>query len=628
MAVSLKVDNKIFDHNNNKFVDLDTPLGQQIQQLNKICELCPANKIYNVSTKRCVSKTGPKAKELANEIAYCNKYDAYIKRTINSDMKIIENILNIKIGKKLLPKNKKSFKIKDIFEENLKKSDPNLASRLNIKDLRIKGYINYLPSLFYALVQVINMNTDIKKYVLSTIINILASIKNGIISTYLKIFTDYIKSPFLINIIANLSFTKFLVFISGLMVILTNLPSKMRNKSSVSRIAEVGLTGKDGAPFTVEDKLLRYDVDKPVQLNETSKMIVSDLNAYNNKRSTISLSKLGLNTRDIADKDTRMFFSYDDTNQLPFAEVWFKNNPKQSYYILPKDTRTKKLKELKTKTKELNTLFEEKKKEISDKRETHSRYLKSLELKDELSKLDDEMSSLKKFTPMYNKYTARINKTQKELVETQNYLKKKEYTPLDIKELSKLQPKLSNIVNWQSSLNKTYKELSQLDETNFNVYYSVLDNRLDSAKNELVALNQADIIISANPVTNVTQYIKPVSNVSSVPLQPASNIGNNLANVNQNLKSTSTNAILSIFDNISDEELFKPSSSKLSQMKKDFKTQRKTKMMSFVNENDAEIEKMLADMKEGIINPSNSQKVQEAKKKSSSSDYDDYSGYR
>lgn len=627
MAASLKVDNKIFDHINNKFVDLNTPHGQQIKALNNICELCPANKIYNPNTKRCISKTGKMAGVLGNEIAYCNKYDSYIKRTINSDMKIIENILNIRIGKNLLPKNKKSFKIKQIFEENLRKSDPNLATRLNIKDLRIKGYINYLPSLFYALVQVINMNTDIKKYVLSSISSIISVIKSGIVSTYLKIFTDYIKSPFLINIIANLSFTKFLVFISGLMVILTNLPSRLRNKSSISRITEIGLTGKDGAPFTVEDKLLRYDFNKPVQLNETSKLIVNNLNAYNNRNSTISLSKLGLNTREIADKDTRLNFNYDDNRQLAYAEVFSKSS-RNSYYILPKQTRSDQLKEIKSKTKELTKLFEEKKKEISDIRDSHSKYLKSLELTDTLVKLEEERDTLKKYTPMYNRYTSRVNKIRSELLDTQNYLKKTNYTPLDIKELSKLQPKMSSILNWQSSLNKMSKDIYQLDETNFNVYYPVFSNTLDSAKNELANLNQPDIVITAKPVMSSTSQIQTrqpttVTAVTSIPLQPASNISNNLATVNQNINKST---IDKIFDDIPDEE-FAKGASKFSQIKSSYKKQRKTKMLDTMTMQDDDIQKMLDSMASGTIkaiSPSKKKSLSPKRKSSSSSYYSDY----
>jgi hypothetical protein len=481
---------------NGKFIDAKSEQGKQISEINKICEKCNMDKIYNPNTKRCVSLKGSNAEKYKNEINYCKKYFDYKMLSVNGDIKVFENILNIKIPKKFV-KNNKSFLIKDIFKSHIEHSkEKSFASKLNIKDVRYKKYINYLPALMYSIYQVLSINTEAREYLVSSILNILSNIKGGVLALYIKVCVEYLNTPYLVNILSHFSFSKFFVFITGILVVITNLPSRlMGNKYAVRRISDVALNED---PVLSNIKPLNQDTYKPVILDEAQKTIISKYNAYNYYDKTINLSKLGINTAEAADPNTKIAIGYDDYIQLPFVEL-FNRNGKKSYWIFSQENRKQKINEIKNKSESLIKELDSKIQSITDIRESHSAYLKTLRLRDTIQQSEEELSSVKKYTPIYNKSTKKLETLKKELEETDKYLQKKKYTPLDPNELKLLQPKLTHISHWKSTIANTYKYSNKLDNSNINIYYPTMMQTIDSATNFVKSIDQLNINVPQIP---------------------------------------------------------------------------------------------------------------------------------
>lgn len=524
----MSTQSKIYDHIAGKFIDINSEQGKQIAKINKLCEKCNADKIYNPSTKRCVSIKGSNADIYKNEIDYCKKYYEYKMKNLNNDIKVFDNILNIKIPKKFV-KNNKSFLIKDIFEKNLLDSqEKSLAAKLNIKDVKYKKYINYLPALIYSIYQVLSMNPNTRDYLISNILSILRTVKGGIMALYIKVCIEYLNTPYLINILSGFSFSKFFVFITGIIVVLTNLPSKLLgNKYSVRRISDVALGDNRTNPALANVKPLNTDTYKPIVLDEAQQSVLSKLNAYNNYDKTVNLSKLGINIKEAADPNTKMSVNYDDNVQMPYVEL-LNRNGKKSYWIFPNEVRSKKINEIKNKTIAIIKELDSKRDEIIDIRENHSAYLKSLKLQDNVQEITEELGSIKKFTPAYNKSSKKLETLQKELTETKKYLTKKKYIPLNPVELTVLQPKLTSISQWKSTVTDLYKYTKRLDNSNINVYYPTMMQTLEAATNFVKSVDQLNIVVPVQKgVTPNIHFTQPIV--------PTSVIQNNLNTVNSQL---------------------------------------------------------------------------------------------
>lgn len=567
---------KIYDHMVGKFIDAHSEQGKQIAKINKICEKCDMDKIYNPSTKRCVSLKGSNYDKYKNEIDYCKKYYAYKTKALNGDIKVFENILNIRIPKKFV-KNNKSFLVKDIFEKNLLDSqEKSLAAKLNIKDVRYKKYINYLPALMYSIYQVLSMNPGTRDYLISAIMSVLGSIKGGVMALYIKVCIEYLNTPYLVSILSNFSLSKFFVFITGIIVIISNLPSKLLgNKYTTRRISDVALIGDTKPSIYANVKPLNTDTYKPIVLNEAQQSVLSKLNAYNHYNKTVNLSKLGINTAEAADPNTRITIDYDDTTQMPFVELMNRTG-KKAYWIFPPETRTKKINEIKNKTVSLIKELDSKKQSIIDTRESHSAYLKSLKLKDSLVEATEELGTLRKFTPVYNKSSKKLEDLKKELDETNKYLTKKKYTPLDPVELKVLQPKLTDISKWKAAVSDLYKYSNKLDNSNVNVFYPTMMQTLESATNFVKSVDQLNIVPAAIPTTiqkGPTSYVQQQTFTSNI---PASVIQSNLNTVNSQIVAANNISSMKQDNNIMNSILAEmgidtdakiPSSSKIPQRK-------------------------------------------------------------
>lgn len=548
---------QVFDPISNKFVNIKSSVGKKIKTFNKLCEKCPPNKIFNNTTKACVNTSGKYKNILAEEIDYCNKYNLAMKQVINSDKQILDNILNIKLPNKV--------KLKDYFNEINSDIKFSLASKLNIKDLKYKKYINYIPGLLFCIFQLISGNPEMSSFVINAIKNILNSASDGILKMYINIVTNYINSPFLIRLISSLSLKKFLIFISGLIVLISNLPRAAINKNSVSRYSELGLTGRD-IPFTVKNVNTFTDFKKSIDITEIGKLSISNLNAYDPITKTVSLSKLGINTNEIANPSCKLLFSYDDNVQLPFVQIYIQREKPKSVYLFEKETRSSKIKELKTRLSALSSQLNTKQTEILSIRETHNKYMTSLELQNNINNLTEDMNTVRKGSPIYNKASHKIFSYKRKLDTIKKILDSKKYSPLNPIQLQSLQPKLTSIVNWKTSLSQLDKELDKVNHTNINIFYPDFLASLDSGENFISLTNQTTIHpdISSN-------------SLNPIPIQNATNIIKN-TDISSNFNKINSTFTTKVNDDI---EIIK-TKSKFDQLKED-EQKRKTKQLDFEN---------------------------------------------
>lgn len=510
---SIKV-SKVFDPISMKFIDPNTSIGNKIKKYNKMCEKCPDNKILNIVTNNCVLKKGKNLDKFSNEINYCDKYKLAIKKNTNSNKKILDNILNIKIPKNIF-NIKKDIKIKDIYDQNKNKLNIDLAEKLNIqKNNNFSNYINYIPVLLFSIFQVISTNPDVAKYVLDTISFILTNEK-GLFAKFIRICTYYV-SPFLIKIISSLNIKKFFLFISGLIMTITNMSPKTVNKNTINKISEQVLTGKRN-PFTLNTEIpFTLDHQKRVDnITEFGQISIQKLNAYNPVNKSVSLSKLGLNYKDIIDPHTSLNFGYNDINRMPFVEVI--NNTKRiktSVYLLPYKDRIKQIEKIKSQIADYTNILNSSKSEIIKSRSMYDKYINSLELTNEIQEIEDLNEKFRKGTPVYNKNRQKLIKNTRKLNEIKSILESENYVPISEPELNTLSSRLSNVIETTNNLRQTKKSLSNINHTNFNWFQSDLLSSLESFKNTINSINKNIFIIPKNKMSKVD--ISPSSSLTEI----------------------------------------------------------------------------------------------------------------
>lgn len=538
----------IFDPVSMKFIDPKTTIGKKVKKYNQLCEKCDPQKILNPDTNRCVSITGKYKDILADNIDYCNKYRSHkinVNKSTSSGKKIIDNILNIKIPKDFF-KDKKEVKIKDIFNENKLKTDFSLASKLNVKDQQYKKYINYIPVLLFTIFQVISINPEISSFLINVLTQILARFNNNFVATCIKICTEYIYSPFLIKVISSISLSKFLVFISGLIMTITNLPSMFRNRHVVSKISETVLTGKN-VPYQLNKndfKISLIDIKKPVNLSEIEKISIEKFNAYNPITKTVSLSKLGLNTGQVSDKDTRLIFSYDDINNLPFAEIVKNNRRLTSVFLFPDKDKITKIKELNADTSNLIKFFKDETSKLLNTRETYQKYASSVKLEQEIKDLKSNIENFRKGTPVFNKKSHQITIKSTELNKIKKVLDELNYTPISDQERSLIQPRLKISKEWETNLLNFRKDLEKIDKTNFNFHFPNLKSFLDSATNTVKSINNVQINTHSSIPSSSIPLNNPRVDMTN------SNIKKNFNIINSEITQEAKNEVDSMFKNI------------------------------------------------------------------------------
>jgi len=180
---------KIFDPLNNKFIPLSSEQGKLIQLYSGVCEKCEPSKIFNQSSKRCIKKTSPIAKQiLKKEIEFCNKYDIAAKRQNEKGIKILDEIMDIKIPANVINQ-KKPLKVKK-FLENYGQDPNSLAKLLKIKNVNYVIIVNTLGVLFFGLYKLMAQNPEVYNFLKNKIKQIIdksGSKQDGVINYLLNI---------------------------------------------------------------------------------------------------------------------------------------------------------------------------------------------------------------------------------------------------------------------------------------------------------------------------------------------------------------------------------------------------------------------------------------------------------
>lgn len=490
MSKLIKRSSKIYDPIEKKFIDIKSTYGKKIQQYNEHCNKCPNDKIYNINTGKCVDKSSAYAKKnFKFEIEYCEALNS--SKAVND--RILNNIFNIKIPGKLL-KNKSTLKIKDILPEGNYKFD--LASKLNIKNLKLKEYVNYIPILLFIIFQLRSLSPEISGYIIKKVKNVLKLGEDNLVSKYLKLCTDYIVSPILVDIISKLSISKFIEYISGVIVIISNLPRRFYNKSTIRRVSEVNLTKSD-IPFTINPDNIKESVikRKNIKLDENDIRNIEEFNAYNKTSSELNLSKLGINTQQIHNIK-KMKFKYDDNITQPYLQILDNTYPSPIRWIVLYSQKERKnlYNKLNKNIDELSQSLRDKSDKLRDIRRNNINYKKLEKLEEKLrnskSILEDEKRTTKKYRDIMND----IDEYKKKIKDIRLSLPD-DYVPPNEKVLTALDDKLNKVTSWQTEIRKLKNTINtSINESNFNYYYPEIDkvykSGIDFINSENITVDQ------------------------------------------------------------------------------------------------------------------------------------------
>jgi hypothetical protein len=501
--MNLPVQKRVFDPVNNKFTNIESRKGMLIKEYNDFCEKCPVEDIYDFASGKCKKTTDKRVKnKLKEEIEYCKKYNKAMKRAISDDSRIMSNILNIRIPDKFF--NKPNLKIRDFVSEIVSSKNTFLAKRLNIKNLAYAEYVNFIPILIYTLYKLISLNPELKSILLSAISKILSSTKGGLVSIYIKVFTDYIKSDFLMSLVSQFSFTKFIAFVTSVLAVFTNMPTSSReNSQKMTRVSEIIATGKN-VPFdifnldhtnTVSDtrKTINPDPTETYLLKETIKA------DYKDSDNTISLAKLGINNKITASENTQLEFGYDDERELPFVKIKPFGNIKarKDVLIIPEKERKNKIEDLINKTTTIIKILEKKQKSLIKLREDikKSKYVK--ELNEDIQKTELEKEKNRKGSYLYNKLSKKISTDTKKYDKLKKELES--FSDIPLEEKKTIADNLRNITEWNSTLLSLRREMKKINSTNFNFSYIDFKYRIDTSERFVKTFDDTAIRVTKLP---------------------------------------------------------------------------------------------------------------------------------
>lgn len=507
--MNLPQQKRVFDPVNNKFTSVDTSRGILIKEYNDFCEKCPTEDIYDFSSGKCKKIDNKLVKnKLKDEIAYCKKYNKAMKRDISADSRIVDNILNIRIPEKFF--NKSGLKVKDFIMDSISSKNSFLAKKLNIKNLAYVEYVNFIPVLIYTLYQLFSLNPELKSILVKSVSKVLSSTKGGLVSIYIKVFTEYIKSDFLIALVSKFSFTKFIAFVTSVLAVFSNLPSSSgENKQKMTRVAEVIATGKN-VPFDIfnldNSGTMYSDTRKSINPDSTESSLLKNYlrGTYRESDNTVSLAKLGLNNKTVGDSNTRLVFGYDDIHSMPFVEIQPGNyKSKKSVFIIPEKERESKISELVEKTTSLIKVLERTQDSFSKLRENIQKSKQLKEMDDDIENLKSQQENVKKFTAPYGRISKKISEVSKK----SERLKKElgEFTDISDEEKKQINPKIKSVTEWKNSLLSIRKELIKLNSSNFNFSYNDFKETADSATRFVKTINDPEISVTRLPFISNSQ---------------------------------------------------------------------------------------------------------------------------
>jgi hypothetical protein len=348
------------------------------------CEKCiDPNQIYNPKTKKCIDKTSVKAYKLMESIIFCEKY---FKQKLNKDE---SGILNALLE---VPLNYKNYKIKDLLP---------------------KGPIPYTKKILAVVLTltgtfIIQIN-PFAKVVLDLINHLSPLYPNNFILMRLKSFI--IDKP-----IINGIYKFFNGSIRFTQVIIEYFFGQKRNdvdliEESINRNVDVYLV-----PRHREYKEIHIPITdiKNHNINNIIEdvLVENKVLIKNGTKSYINLARLGLNSNDLYNEKTKLFFNYHgDTLNIKltpendiFHDEYIVFYKKGRNYILAYNN------EFNTKTRYKDKLLRELA-ELQEKLEKENEKIqKLLETRiDDIRNKRKIISELKKNNKSYNKYTTELN---------------------------------------------------------------------------------------------------------------------------------------------------------------------------------------------------------------------------
>lgn len=479
---------KIYDPVSEKFTPLNSEKGKLILKNNEMCNKCPSDKIYNATTKRCVSKKGKNFILLEKEIKYCNKYNKAIKEAKNTDKKIIDNILKIKIPGKML-NGEDGITIKRFMSkiEKAERLTYPLSQRLNIKDPRYALIVDFIPNILHGVVQLMKNSPETFEFLKNKIKNILSGYKKSIAGFLIFVFTSYLASPFIVNILSKFSFTHFIAFITSLFAVVTNLPYNRVNKNSVNHVANTALFGDEipSDPSINSDKFPKKDLKKVArELSEIEMEYLESIEgAYNPQNKTLDLASLGINIPEIANDSTKIVFSKTDNGQLKSFIIFPRY--RHNLIILEDYRRKRELSKLETYTKNILRKLNDKKQEILNTMENRKNIGLIEDLEDDVQKFTNFRNNYKKSSEEYKKMSDVIDSHLSDIKKYRKKIKESKEEVDIVGSIKNLDILLKKIGDWVKELNIIKKDFENFNitEKNINYYHENLSNKLNTASN-------------------------------------------------------------------------------------------------------------------------------------------------
>lgn len=451
----------------------------------------------------------------------------------DNDIEAIKKVLNIVIqNKRKDNKGGKPIRLKDIVKKkhNSIKNKINIGKNLNIKNKKNIYYIEIFITIISVVITFLAKNPKVYELLVAGINDVLNR-KNGYIIKFFNIIMKTIsKSTLLTNILKNVSFKKIGVFIAGIFNIFFILKSKEVNKDTTTAVMNTGLDIKYSIPIPNKDTKI-FSI-KHIKLNDIQQKILKVSgydNIYDVVSNSLNLNKLGLNCNNISTDRTMISFGYDDLNSMLFVEIHEYSKPKYSNWIYPKDYRIDKIKEYKETIKYISSEIHNIDEDINSIRSTRQKINVLEQNKRRLEKEEEDLEDLlktkniRKGTPVYNKkrqLIVQLQNTSKTMERSLEGSNKKEIDPRILNNKFK---KVSEIEIELKSINTV---VNNLNISNYNYYYPLIENKLNSFKGILSTIDNDDInldILKSNqkPVDaikhssnlNTTQIVHNVNNI-------------------------------------------------------------------------------------------------------------------
>ena len=495
---------KVYDPVSNEWVDEKSEPGITIKKFNEMCNSCDNNNVYDFNTGKCRNwKDNKRVHELfEKEIEYCKLYNKAMKKAVSSDTKIVKNILDIKIDNGL--------KIKDIISAagfSSGKFGKNLAKKLKIKNLRYAKYVNYIPVIISVLV---SLNPDSREFVKKGIITITKTVTGGIAKGIFEFFIGNVKkNNFISKVASKFSFSKFVVFITGVISAFTNLGGKGNSdEESFSKVTR-----------DVAEDYGFYDTVNYMP-DSMSEYILSEYapGSYIKGSSSINLRKLGLSSKEVSN-DRLLRFEYSDPDSKVIAVSSLGKFP----IIMSENERIKAKGIL---LKETDNLSNKVSRHLTDVKNSRmiNKGIKTIEsLKNSIHLQKETLQNLDRRTYEYRKASAKVKKESDELKKLTSQIPSysEGLKGIDIEKIKKF-------TDLSKKITEIKQDFSKINNSNFNFTLNKLNDRIHKLKemyentvtgNPNVSLDQRVRTTYSTPAPFSDNFIQPVTRMDKLRMQ-------------------------------------------------------------------------------------------------------------